>query len=59
MQAKDAAKLRKEWGDKPCSHPSICRLYDLGSHDGYVCCQCGETHFDKNDFKLTAKKEES
>lgn len=57
MQSKDAAKLRKEWGNKPCNHPSIGRLYDLGSHDGYVCLQCGEEHFSKEDFKPTAQNE--
>lgn len=51
MQSKDAAKLRIEWGNKPCNHPRILKLYDLGAHDGYVCAQCGEENFDKEDFR--------
>ena len=50
MQSKHTEKLRKDWGDKLCEHPQIEKLYDLGSHDGYVCCQCGEIWINKKDF---------
>ena len=58
MQSKDANELRKKWGKKPCTHPKIDRLYDLGSHDGYVCTQCGEEHYNKEDFKREGKSVE-
>jgi len=43
MQSDKAAKLRKEWGNKPCNHPYVLKEYYLGAHTGdYVCTQCGE-----------------
>lgn len=37
-----AARLRREWGDKPCDHPQIEKEYYLGSDTGdYVCIRCG------------------
>lgn len=50
MQSKDAYKLREDWGNKPCDHPEIGRLYDLGVHDGYVCLQCGKELPNREDF---------
>jgi len=42
MQANDAEELRKEWGEKPCSHDHVEREYYLGGHTGdYVCTTCG------------------
>ena len=42
MQAKKAAVLREEWGDKPCEHPSLAKEYAEGARTGeYVCTQCG------------------
>lgn len=42
MQAKEAEELRKEWGEKPCSHDHVEREYYLGAHTGdYVCTTCG------------------
>ena len=62
MQRKDAEKLRKEWGNKPCNHPHIDKLYELGFHTDYVCTQCGEEHAERDSFKYTrqsiSKKEE-
>jgi hypothetical protein len=44
MHKKQAAALQKEWGAKPCAHPSLAREYDLGKRTGnYVCTQCGTT----------------
>lgn len=44
MQAKRAASLRKEWGNKPCSHQRFDREYILGADTGdYVCITCGQT----------------
>jgi hypothetical protein len=43
MQATKAAQLRKDWGNKPCDHPSFDNLYYLGAQDtDLVCEQCGD-----------------
>ena len=42
MQAKKAAQLRENWGDKPCPHESLAKEYDQGTRSGnYVCKTCG------------------
>ena len=42
MQAKKAAQLRENWGDKPCPHESLAKEYDQGTRTGnYVCKTCG------------------
>jgi DNA-directed RNA polymerase subunit RPC12/RpoP len=42
MQAKKAAAIREEWGDKPCEHPKLAKEYSAGARTGdYVCTQCG------------------
>ena len=50
MQMDKAARLREEWGNKPCDHPSTEREYYLGAHTGDdVCSVCGRTvGFDKD-----------
>ena len=58
MQFKDAQILKKEWGNKPCSHPEITKEYVLGTSTGdYVCTTCGTTYPNRNDFKKDNKKE--
>lgn len=43
MQMSEAAKLRKAWGEKPCSHSSVEKEYSLGTATGdYVCTSCGQ-----------------
>jgi DNA-directed RNA polymerase subunit RPC12/RpoP len=42
MQAKKAAAIKEEWGDKPCDHPAMAKEYAEGKRTGdYVCTQCG------------------
>ena len=42
MQVSEVAKLREEWGEKPCNHDHIEKEYYLGAHTGdYVCTTCG------------------
>jgi len=49
MQAKEALRLKREWGDKPCNHPVIEKEYDLGSDTGdYVCTTCGTTRYGRD-----------
>lgn len=52
MQFEDAQRLREEWGNNPCSHPTISKEYMLGTGTGdYVCTTCGRTSSDKSYFK--------
>lgn len=62
MQFEKANRLRDEWGDKPCSHPSTEKEYYLGADTGdRVCSQCGrvvdESEDDKNDKSKSEKKD--
>jgi hypothetical protein len=41
-----SAKLRADWGDKPCVHPDIVEERDCDGDTGrYVCTTCGETRW--------------
>jgi hypothetical protein len=43
MQYDEAARLRTEWGDKPCDHNRVEREYYLGVQTGdWICATCGE-----------------
>ncbi len=58
MDAKKARALTKNWGDKPCNHPSIDKEYDAGSSTGdYICTQCGQV-IDKDEWKKEQEKNE-
>lgn len=42
MQYDEGLAIRKEWGDKPCSHPVVVKEYYLGSNTGdRICTTCG------------------
>lgn len=44
MQTKEAEKLRRAWGNKPCDHTNLDKEYYLGSATGdYVCVTCGKS----------------
>ena len=44
MQSRRAAVLRREWGDRPCSHPRFEKEHDINAWTGaHVCAQCGRT----------------
>ena len=44
MDYEKAMKLKENWGNKPCPHPSFQKEYYRSSQTGdYVCLQCGET----------------
>jgi len=52
MQFDEAQRLRKEWGNKPCDHPTIEKEFYLGTGTGdYVCTKCGLTASSKSNFK--------
>ena len=43
MEYNYSLKLKEEWGDKPCDHPSFQRLYYTGAFLTVYCCtQCGK-----------------
>jgi hypothetical protein len=42
MEYYKALKLREEWGDKPCDHPKLEKVYFTGAFLlNYACMQCG------------------
>ena len=57
MQSKDAQKLRKARGNKPCSHPHLEKEYYLGSKTGdLVCTTCGMDFYNEAAAKEDALK---
>lgn len=57
MQYDEAAQLRKNWGDKPCSHPTTEKEYYLGASTGdRVCTTCGFTATSE-DFRQQKEKD--
>jgi len=69
MDIKKGQRLREEWGDKPCDHPSfeketqgapISGLGYVESKTGdYICTQCGEvfTKAEKDEIEAHRAKE--
>lgn len=44
MQLEEALELQREWGNKPCNHPTVVKEYHLGTQTGdYACTTCGMT----------------
>jgi hypothetical protein len=42
MEYNYALKIRQEWGDKPCDHPRLEKVYYAGAFlTNYACVQCG------------------
>lgn len=42
MEFYRSQELKKEWGDKPCDHPSFEKVYYSGAFLlNYSCTQCG------------------
>lgn len=57
MQASQAEKLHRGWGDKPCNHTSLAKEYELGSATGdYVCTQCGKSGWGSDWAEESRKK---
>uniref|UniRef100_A0AB33ISN2 Uncharacterized protein n=1 Tax=Prevotella sp. GTC17253 TaxID=3236793 RepID=A0AB33ISN2_9BACT len=61
MDFKEAEKLAKDWGEKPCDHPHIQKetwidLEGIAVQNGdYVCTQCGQT-FTEAEYKEFCNK---
>lgn len=42
MQHEEAKRLKENWGDKPCDHPSFEKEYYLGADTmDFLCSTCG------------------
>jgi hypothetical protein len=43
MEYYEVLKLEQEWGDKPCDHPRLGKVYYTGAFlTNYACTQCGK-----------------
>jgi hypothetical protein len=60
MQVQQAAKLRSDWGGKPCDHPKLVAEYEQAPEHNQarltgdvVCVQCGATfaHAEADSFR--------
>ena len=57
MKQKRAQTLREEWGDAPCEHPQLAKLYDMGERTGsYACVQCGRIFSFREKTELQASR---
>lgn len=57
MKQKRAEELRKEWGDAPCEHPQLAKVYDLGAHTGgFACIKCGKVFSYREKAELAASR---
>jgi len=57
MQAKNAERLRKEWGNKPCRHPKLDKEYMLGTQTGdFICIKCGKVFMSRGEAEEDHKK---
>lgn len=60
MKQKRAQELRDAWGDMPCDHPQLAKLYDLGSATGsFACTQCGNEFSFREKAELAASRRSS
>ena len=57
MKQKRAQELRDAWGDAPCDHPQLAKLYDLGAHTGsFACVKCGRVFSFREKAELAASR---
>lgn len=57
MKQKRAQELREAWGDAPCEHLQLAKLYDLGVHTGsFACVQCGRVFSFREKAELAASR---
>jgi hypothetical protein len=57
MKQKRAQELRDAWGDAPCEHPQLAKLYDLGVATGsFACVQCGRVFSFREKAELAASR---
>lgn len=57
MKRKRADELREGWGDRPCDHPQLAKVYDLGAHTGsFACTSCGRLFSFREKAELAAAR---
>ena len=57
MKVKRAQELSDAWGNVPCEHPQLAKLYDLGAHTGsFACVKCGATFSFREKAELVAAR---
>lgn len=57
MKRKRAVELQEAWGDAPCDHPQLAKLYDLGAHTGsFACVRCGSVLSFREKAELAATR---
>jgi hypothetical protein len=57
MKQKRAQELREAWGNKPCEHPQLAKLYDMGVPTGsFACIQCGTVFSFREKAELAASR---
>lgn len=57
MKQKRAQELREAWGDAPCEHAQLAKLYDLGVATGsFACAQCGRVFSFREKAELAAAR---
>jgi hypothetical protein len=57
MKVKRAKELQDEWGDAPCEHPQLAKVYDLGAHTGsFACVKCGKMFSFREKAELAASR---
>jgi hypothetical protein len=57
MKRKRAEELRTAWGNAPCDHPQLVKLYDLGEVTGsFACQQCGREFSFREKAELAASR---
>ena len=58
MKVKRAQELREAWGDAPCAHEQLAKLYDQGERTGnFACAQCGKVFSFREKVELQASRE--
>jgi hypothetical protein len=57
VKQKRADELRDAWGDAPCDHPQLAKLYDQGVPTGsFACVQCGHVFSFREKAELAASR---
>lgn len=57
MKQKRATELQQAWGDAPCDHARLAKLYDLGAATGsFACVQCGRVFSFREKAEMSATR---